>query len=107
MSILFSSIQCSCENTWEFHKSVTKKEKHIKKNWHVNRGEKVKNEYVRITYFSLIVFYQQLLLSVIYVNENIAKAQPGFRSQVKVNQPCYYTSISIITRREFVQKLIW
>ena len=50
-----------------------------------------------------IVFYQWLLASIIYVNKNIANAQPGFRGQVKVKQPCYYTSISIITRRE-VQK---
>ena len=51
-----------------------------------------------------IVFYQQLLASIIYVNKNIAKAQPEFRTQVKVNQPYYYTLISMITRRE-VQKL--
>ena len=56
-------------------------------------------------YSVFIVFYEQLLASIIYVNKNIAKAQPRFRGQVKVNQPCYYTSISMITRRE-VQTLV-
>ena len=53
-----------------------------------------------------IVLYQLLLASIIYVNKNIAKAQPGFPAQVKVNQPCYYTSISMITRRSSKISLI-
>ena len=52
-----------------------------------------------------IVFYQQLLVSIIYVNKIIANAQPGFGGQVKVNQNYYYTSIAMITGRE-VQKLV-
>ena len=33
-------------------------------------------------------------------------AQPGYRGQVKANQPCYDTLISMLLRRE-VQKLVW
>ena len=47
-----------------------------------------------------IVLYQYLLASIIYINKITAKVQPGFRGQVKVNQTCYYTSISMIARRE-------
>ena len=52
-----------------------------------------------------IVFYKKLLATIIYVNKNIAKAQSRFRGQGEVNQPCYYTSVSMITGRE-VQKLV-
>ena len=48
-----------------------------------------------------MVFHQKLLAIRIYINKNIAKA----RGQVEANQPCYYTSISMITRTK-AQKLI-
>ena len=40
--------------TLENFVNLTKKEKNIRKTWHVNGGEKVKNGYVIIIYFSLI-----------------------------------------------------
>ena len=52
------------------------------------------------------VFYQKLLATIMYINKNIAKVQPRFRGQVEVNQPCYYTSISMIIRTK-AQKLVW
>ena len=36
------------------------------------------------------VFYQKLLTTIIYINENIAKAEPRLRGQVQANQPNYY-----------------
>ena len=42
--------------------------------------------------FYLLMFYV-FLATIIYVNKNIAKAQPVFWGQVEVNQPCYYTSV--------------
>ena len=43
---------------------------------------------------------------IIYINKNISKAEPMFRGQVEVNQPCYYTSVLMITRTK-PQKLVW
>ena len=51
------------------------------------------------------VFYQKLLATIMYINKNIAKVQPRFRGHVEENQPSYYISVSMITRRE-VQKLV-
>ena len=51
------------------------------------------------------MFKQKLLATIIYVHKNIAKVQPRFRGHVEENQPSYYTSVSMITRRE-VQKLV-
>ena len=39
------------------------------------------------------VFYQKLFAITVYINKNIAKAQPRLRGQVKSNQIRYYTSI--------------
>ena len=46
------------------------------------------------------MFYQKLLTTIIYINQNIAKAQSRLRGQVEPNQPRYYTSILMITRTE-------
>ena len=59
--------------------------------------------------FEYPVFYSVLsktLSYIIYINKNITKAQPRFRGQVEVNQPCYYTSILMITTTKS-QKLVW
>ena len=52
------------------------------------------------------VLYQKVSAKVIYINGNIAKAQPRLRGQVEVNQPHYYTTIWMITRTKG-QKLVW
>ena len=54
-------------------------------------------------------FYSVLsktLSCIIYINKNITDAQPRFRGQVEVNQPCYYTPILMITTTKS-QKLDW
>ena len=52
------------------------------------------------------VFYQKLLATIIYINKNIAKAEPRLRDQVQENQPSYYTSSSIIAKTKGL-KLVW
>ena len=44
------------------------------------------------------MFYQKLLTTIIYRNQNITQAQSRLRGQVEPNQPRYYTSILMITR---------
>ena len=52
------------------------------------------------------VFYEKLLATIIiYINKNITIAQPRLQDPVEANQPCYYTSVSMITRTT-VQKLV-
>ena len=48
----------------------------------------------------LTAFYQKQLVTITHINKNIAKAQPSLRGPVEANQPRYYTSISMITRKK-------
>ena len=53
------------------------------------------------------VLYEKLLVTIIYINKNITKAQPRLQGPVEVNQPCYYTSISMITRKTVQKLVLW
>ena len=46
------------------------------------------------------MLYEKLLATIVYINKNIANAQPRLRGQVKVSQPHYYTSISMNTKKK-------
>ena len=48
----------------------------------------------------LTAFCQKQLATITHMNKNIAKAQPSLRGPVEANQPRYYTSISMITRKK-------
>ena len=45
-----------------------------------------------------IVFYQKLLAAIIYMNKDIAKAQPMWKEPVEANLPRYYNSDSMNTK---------
>ena len=73
--------------------------------WYLFCSEKChknKNMILKILFENpvLTAFYQKQLVTITHINKNIAKAQPSLRGPVEANQPRYYTSISMITRKK-------
>ena len=65
----------------------------------------IKNNKILLENPAFIVLYQKLLATRIYIDKNIAKAQPRLRDQVERNRPGYYTSVSMNASRK-IQQLI-
>ena len=76
-----------------------------KENYYKNENMTI-NKYNNVWISCFYSVLSETLSYIIYINKNITKAQPRFRGQVEVNQPCYYTSILMITRTKS-QKLVW
>ena len=73
-------------------------------------GNMIRNKQNIVWNLVLTVFCQKLFATRIYLNKNIAKAQPRLQRQVETNQPRNYTSIWMITKTmdslDFVRKII-